>query len=605
MTDTPTAPEPGVEREPKAPGGSTLKGTPVAPGLVLGTVHIKDYDLLRAPLQRVPLEQVERELNRFHKALSDSRRQIDDLKVRLQGKVPADHVRILDTHGAYLKDSVFLSDVENLIINEQMRLEAAIGKVIADFDRIFRLVQNETLRERAVDLRDVGMRVLRNLEKESGDEKTAPAPPVDYVLIARELSIVDMFNLSNEHVLGILTEEGGLTSHAAILARSMRIPTLTGVTGLLEKVREGDFVILDATEGLVRVNPDEVVRQQYRQATSQKKPEAAPQEGVPVWARRAARTHDGHAITVTAICGNLPEVDQAADLGMQGVGLYRTELLYLIDRDQPSLESLVAHYAAVVEHARGQSVTFRLLHVDSSLEVGYLHEAREMNPGLGRAGVRVLLAREQVLRRQLQALLRAAPVASEARVKIAVPFVTDCGDLRRVKEVLFEERYALRKSSTAFQDNVELGAVVETPVAALGARDLAREADFLTISLDSLLQYLLAADRENHELRNYFEPIHPFALRTLMQIVEVCEQAGRPLSVFGVTAVNPSNLPFLLGAGLRHFCVAPVALKDFLELVQQIDLRSARRNATLASRASCQAETQTLVDGYRHGYARP
>src|SRR6187401_914222 len=185
--------------EPKSPGGATLKGTPVAPGLVLGPVHLKDYDLLRAPLQRVPLEQVERELNRFHKSLSDSRRQIDDLKARLQGKVPSDHVRILDTHVAYLKDSVFLSDVENLIINEQMGLEAAIGKVIADFDRIFRLVQNETLRERAVDLRDVGIRVLRNLEKGAEDEKRVDPKPTDYILVARELSIVDMFNLANEH----------------------------------------------------------------------------------------------------------------------------------------------------------------------------------------------------------------------------------------------------------------------------------------------------------------------------------------------------------------------------------------------------------------------
>ena len=604
MSDKPAAPEAPSEREPKAPLGVTLKGTSVAPGLVLGVVHLKDYDLLKTPPQRVPLEQVERELNRFHKSLSDSRKQIDDLKTRLQGKVPADHVRILDTHVAYLKDSVFLSDVENLIINEQMGLEAAIGKVIADFDRIFRLVQNETLRERAVDLRDVGIRVLRNLEKGAGEESQAPATPSDYVLVARELSIVDMFNLQNEHVLGILTEAGGLTSHAAILARSMRIPTLTGVAGLLDKVHEGDFVILEATEGLVRVNPDEVVRAQYRQASAPKEEVSAPEEA-PVWARRAPRTQDGQTITVTATCGNLPEVDQAAALGMQGIGLYRTELLYLIDREQPTLESLVAHYAAVLEHARGQTVTFRLLHVDSSLEVGYLHTQRELNPGLGRAGVRVLLAREQVLRRQLQALLRAAPPSSENRMRIAVPFVTDCGDLRRVKEILFEERYALRKSGAAFQDQVELGAVIETPVAALGARDLAREADFLTISLDSLLQYLLAADRENHELRNYFEPIHPFVLRTLMQICEACEQSSRPLSVFGVTAVNPANLPFLLGVGLRHFCVAPVVLKDFLTQLGRIDLRSARRSASLASRASCQAETQTLVDGYRHGYARP
>jgi phosphotransferase system enzyme I (PtsI) len=606
MSEKPSAPEAPPEREqPKAPVGMTLKGTSVAPGLVLGVVHLKDYELHKTPPQRVPLDQVERELNRFHKALSDSRKQIDDLKGRLQSKVPSDHVRILDTHVAYLKDSVLLSDVENLIINEQMSLEAAIGKVIADFDRIFRLVQNETLRERAIDLRDVGIRVLRNLGKAAGEEKAAASTPTDYVLVAHELSIVDMFNLQNEHVLGILTEAGGLTSHAAILARSMRIPTLTGIAGLLDKVREGDFVILDATEGTVRVNPDEVVRAQYRQASAPPTQEPPPPEGAPAWAQRAPRTRDGQTIAVTATCGNLPEVDQATALGMQGVGLYRTELLYLIDRDQPSLESLIGHYGAVLEHARGQPVTFRLLHVDSSLEVSYLHERRELNPGLGLAGVRVLLAREQVLRRQLQALLRAMPPSPETRARIAVPFVTDCGDLRRVKEILFEERYALRKSGASFQDQIELGAVIETPVAALGARDLAREADFLTISLDSLLQYLLAADRENHELRNYFEPLHPFVLRTLIQVAEACDQAGRPLSIFGVTAVSPANLPFLLGVGLRHFCVAPVVLKEFLAQLSNIDLRSARRSAALASRASCQAETQTLVDGYRHGYARP
>jgi phosphotransferase system enzyme I (PtsI) len=599
---SPTAPE-APERVAAPPAGTTLRGAPVAPGLVLGPVHRKDYDLLKTPPQRVPLDQVERELNRFHKSLFESRRQLEDLKGRLQGKVPADHVRILDTHVALLKDSVFLSDVENLIIHEQMTLEASIGKVIADFDRIFRLVQNEALRERAIDLRDVGIRVLRNLEKEAGEERKAPASPTDYILVARELSIVDMFNLENEHVLGILTEAGGLTSHAAILARSMRIPTLTGVAGLLDGVREGDFVILDATEGIVRVNPDELVRAQYRRASAEK-PAPVPERGVPAWARKPAMTTDGQAVAVTASCGNLPEVDQAASLGMQGVGLYRTEFLYLIDREQPSLESLVAHYSAVLEHARGASVTFRLLHVDSSLEVPYLHEQRELNPGLGRAGVRVLLQREHVLRRQLQALLRSAPPGPEARVKIAVPFVTDCGDLRRVKEILFEERYALRKSGASFQDHVELGAVVETPVAALGARELAREADFLTISLDSLLQYLLAADRENHDLRDWFEPIHPFVLRVLMQVCEVCEQAGRPLSVFGVTVVDPTNLLFLLGAGLRHFCVQPVALEEFLATVQRTDLRNARRSATLASRAASQAETQSLVEGYRHGFAR-
>ncbi|MDZ4772847.1 MAG: phosphoenolpyruvate--protein phosphotransferase [Planctomycetota bacterium] len=602
MSEKPPAVEtPGPES--KAPGGVTLKGTPVAPGLAIGVVHRKDYDLSNAGPQRVPLEQVERELNRFHKALSDSRKQIESLKGRLTGKIPSEHVRILDTHLAYLKDSVFLSDVENLILNEQMALEASIGKVIADFDRIFRLVQNETLRERAVDLRDVGIRVLRNLEKRGDGDKVVPKVADDYVLVARELSIVDMFNLANDHVLGIVTEEGGLTSHAAILARSMRIPTLTGVTGLLEKVREGDFVILDATEGLVRVNPDELVRAQYSQTKSEK--ETPKEDSVDAGlARRPAKTRDGVAVTVSATCGNLPEVDSAANAGFPSIGLYRTELLYLIDRDQPSLESLVAHYASVIEHARGAPVTFRLLHADSSLEVPYLHEARELNPGLGRAGVRILLERETVLRRQLQALMRSMPPDSQNALSIAVPFVSDCGDLRRIKEILFEERYALRKSGVSFQDQVELGAVIETPVAALGARDLAREADFLTVSLDSLQQYLLAADRENHELRHSFDSIHPFVLRALTSIAEACEQSARPLSVFGVTAALPANLAFLLGVGFRHVCVAPVALEEMLAQLEGIDLRQARRAAGLASRASCAAETQTLVEGYRHGFAR-
>ncbi len=645
MTEKPPAPEhkPAVagekpaEKEAKSPGGVTLKGTPVAPGLALGVVHRKDYDLLRAGTQRVPLEQVERELNRFHQALSDSRRQIEALKTRLTGRVPSEHVRILDTHLAYLKDSVFLSDVENLILNEQMGLESSIGKVIADFDRIFRLVQNETLRERAVDLRDVGIRVLRNLEnrdvekrdatkkeperkdgeKADGEKREAatrgvdaetPTTPLtgDYVLVARELSIVDMFNLENEHVLGIVTEEGGLTSHAAILARSMRVPTLTGVAGLLDKVREGDFVILDATEGLVRVNPDELVRAQYRQTRADSaggSGSPSPDTAVDPIAR-TAHTRDGQPITLSASCGNLPEVDTAATLGFRSIGLYRTELLYLIDRDQPSLESLVSHYAAVIEHAREASVTFRLLHVDSSLEVPYLHDGRELNPGLGRAGVRILLAREQVLRRQLQALLRASPPGSAHPLRIAVPFVTDCGDLRRIKEILFEERYALRRSGVSFQEQVELGAVIETPVAALGARDLAREADFMMVSLDSLQQYLMAADRENHELRAHFESIHPFVLRALVSIVEACEQTARPLSVFGVTAASAANTAFLLGAGFRQVCIAPIALDEFLVQLERIDLRQARRATAGASRASCAAETQTLVDGYRHGFAR-
>jgi phosphoenolpyruvate-protein phosphotransferase len=611
MPDTASAPaEP--DKQPERPaGGVILRGTPVAPGLALGLVHRKDYDLLQASLERVPLEAVERELNRFHQALVDARAQLANLKARLAGKVPVDDARILDVHVAYLKDSVFISDVENLILNEQLSLEAAIAKVISDFDRIFRLVQNETLRERAVDLRDVGIRVLRHLEKNRAAERAenpaepaaapttppAPARPADYVLAARELSIVDMFNLSGERVLGILTEAGALTSHAAILARSMRIPTLTAVQGLLDTVREGDFVILDASEGTVRVNPDEVVRAQYTQARDKPAPAEEPGD----WPGAEARTIDDESIRVAALCGNLPEVEQAIARRVAAIGLYRTELLFLVDKALPSVDTLHQHYASVVAAARGVPVTLRLLHVDSSLGVNYLHAGREPNPALGRAGVRALLSREQVLRRQLQAILRAGV---DADVRVLVPFVTDTGEMRRIKEILFEERLELRKSATPHQQRIALGVAIETPAAVLGVRDLAREADFLVVGLDSLVQYLLAADRDNDDMRASFETLHPYVVRALRSVVEVCDEMQKPLSIFGVLAVQAHNLPFLVGVGLREFCVPPEGLREFVGDVGRISVRGARRAAQTAAASSCQAETMSLVDGYRHGYVR-
>ncbi|MDE0896039.1 MAG: PEP-utilizing enzyme, partial [Planctomycetota bacterium] len=217
--------------------GELLRGTSVSAGLVLGRAHRKDHDLLVVEEERVAVEEVDGELNRFRTALESSKSQIEDLKTRLSGQVAPNDARILDTHLAYLKDSVFIADVEQLILVEQLRLDTAIAKVIGDFDRIFRLVESDTLRQSAVDLRDVGIRVLRNLDD---DTAQVDAPQSDrYILVASELSIVDMFDLNNDQVLGIVTEGGGLTSHAAIFARSMRIPTITGVDGLLDKVKEG------------------------------------------------------------------------------------------------------------------------------------------------------------------------------------------------------------------------------------------------------------------------------------------------------------------------------------------------------------------------------
>ena len=598
----PEAP-PAVAAPPARTSGPILRGATVAPGLVLGRVHRQDHDLSKDRSERVPLDEVEIELNRFRKALDDSRLQLVDLRSRLTGRVREEDARILDTHLAYLRDSAFIADVENLILNEQMRLEGAIGKVVGDFDRIFRLVQNESLRQSAVDLRDVGIRVLRNLEQRAGERPAGP-PQRDYILVGRELSIVDMFNLANENVKGIVTQSGGLTSHAAIFARSMRIPTLTGVEKLLDEVREGDFVILDATEGIVRVNPDELVRAQYAEATREGAP-AASTEGaeLPEWARRPTRTQDDEEVALEASAGNLPEVEQASGLGITTVGLYRTELLFLTDPTPPSREALVQHYGGVVGAARGGRVTFRLLSVDSSLGIPYLHTHKERNPSLGRVGVRALFAQPALLRRQLQAILIAG---AGADVRIAVPFVVDCSDLRRVREILFEERLELRRTGERFQPSVPVGVVLETPASLLGVRDFAAEADFLLVNLDALQQHLLATDREDPELARNLELLHPFVLRALAKVCAVAAAAGRELGVFGASAQRAENVSHLIGCGMRRFVLPPGGFEPFVTLMTQIDAKAAARVARTSARSTSLAETRfrSLAE-FRHGYARP
>jgi phosphoenolpyruvate-protein kinase (PTS system EI component) len=480
-----------------------------------------------------------------------------------------------------------------------MSLEAAIAKVISDFDRIFRLVENELLRERAVDLRDVGIRVLRNLEEPEGEVVREAQALGNYVLVARELSIVDMFNLGESEVLGIITEEGGLTSHAAILARSMGVPTLTAVEGLREHVTEGDFVILDATEGVVRINPDDVVRAQYREVSADReRAQARPQADA--WSVDSFKTQDGTSIDVSASCGNLPEVEQAIAAGVRGVGLYRTELLYLIDKEQPSLDSLIAHYAAVVDEAAGEQVTFRLLDVDSSFQIDYLHEQRELNPTLGTAGVRALLTHDGVLRRQLQAILRVAVEGS--RVRIAVPFVVDVTELRRVKEVFFEVRMDLQRARHPISDNLEFGVVVETPAAALGVRSLLEEVDFLVLSFDSLTQHLLAADRENHDHAERFETAHPVVLRAVQSVLEAAKEKQVDCLVADLGATRPGVLPLLVGAGVRSLAVPPVTMPDVQRSLGSFTLERATQGARDVSAAACQADSLPLVDTFLRAY---
>lgn len=575
----------------KESNNSPLQGLSIAPGVAMGTVHLKEYDLGKVPTRRVPNERVEEELNRFRAALEASRKELLELKTRMKGQLAADEARIFDTHLAYLKDPIFVADVENLILAEQMNLEAAVAKVISDFDRIFKLVESEFLRERAVDLRDVAIRVLRNLGA-PGTPGATPGPS-RYILVAKELSISDLFHLSGGRVEGIIAEEGGVTSHAAILARSMKIPTVIGIKGLLAKIKDGDTALVDGTEGVVRLNPDEAMKSEY--GLGGDGGVASEGEIDSSWAERPATTRDGVAVQLFASCSNLAEVEQAAALKMDGVGLYRTELLFMVDRNPPTEDQLVQHYRKVAETAGSNPAVFRLLDLDSSMR-RRAGAATELNPALGVKSLRQLLRDPATLRAQMRALLRVALVRE---IRILVPFVAGPEDLKRVKEILFEERWELKKGGLDLPERIPLGVSIEVPAATLLIRDLVREADFLEVALDNLIQYTLAADRSNEGVRELFSRMHPAILRMLRKVFEVAEAADLETFVMGETVAQPEFLPFLLGVGARRFSIAPVALPGFKRALGDCVLRDCRKLAAEAVRAPSPADLEHLLQRFQ------
>ena len=563
---------PSSPAEPKTAAPLLLRGAAVASGMALGPAVFRHRDLSQIPVNRVPQDGVEDELNRLRQGLKISMEQLESLRSKLQDTGAVEQLPLIDSQLLRLKDSVFLADVENLILGEQMGLEGAIAKVILDFDRISRLVENPVLRERASELRDVGMRVLRNLESlpKKGD---AGVPSVEMelegILVAKELTVSEVLGLAGGKVRGVVTEEGSLTGQAAIFLRSLRIPALTGVVDLLVQVAPGDELLLDASEGCVHVRPDRLLLDQFQVEP----PDEA--EKTKRTIRKKTATKDGEKVVLRATCGNLPEADSARELGLDGIGLYRTELLFLVERNPPGVRTLEAHYKSVLQAAGGKPAVFRLADLDSSMGIPYLHSEIEPNPALGQMGLRALLDTPMVLRRQLEGILRAS-AEYEGEVGIALPRVVDVGELRTVRELLFEERYSLKREDQPYREHLNVGVVIATPASVLGAVDFASEADFLAIGLDSLQQYLLAADREEPRLAGQFEILHPFVMRAVEQVVKAAKKHNTPLSVFGVTAAREDNIALLLAAGVRHFSVSPALSLDFDRCLRQTDLKEAR-----------------------------
>jgi phosphotransferase system enzyme I (PtsI) len=571
---------------------SRVRGESVSPGIAIGPVHLRGFDAEGAG-RRIAADEVEAELNRLREALQKSRAQIEEIKQKQADTLGEAELRIFDAHLAYLADAMFVTEIEAQVIKERLPVREAVQLVFAKYDRIFQLVESDLLRRRASDLRDVATRLQRNLEATAVRGTTVPVGP--YILAVRKLTTADMFNLDNEKVEAIVAEEGGMSSHAAILARGMGIPTVTGIKDLPRLLREGDPVVLDATAGELITAPDDATLAeataavQRWQASKTQAPEPA--------AVQSHQTRDGTPVRLLGSCGSAGEADLVRTFGMEGIGLYRTELQFLADKWKadsalPSEDSLVAIYQQVVAAQQGRPLSFRLLDLLATARDGDGRH-QERNPTMGMRGVRGLLANRDVLRLQLRAILRGA--AGATGVAILVPFVTGIADLQRVKAAVLEERVALKKAKIPCVADLAIAPVIEVPAAAMQLGALLVESDFAVIAVDDLQAHLLAADRDNSAVREYHEMVHPAVFEMLARMAKDGERRGKPLVLFGESAADPVRMPFYLGVGYRSFSIAPVRLRGVLKVMARYSIEECRKLAARILEAPRALDVQKVL----------
>ncbi len=566
-----------------------LVGLPAAPGFAQGVAHVVGTFLSTIDRnQRARDTKAERK--RLDEALERSRAELEVLKARMAPLMPEQDLKIFDGHRLILEDDEFVGRIRDTV-DKGFSAESALFRVIDELSAQMLAVADGYLRERATDFRDVGHRVLRHLRQE--DRKGAYAKPT--ILVAEELTLSQLTLVSHENLAAIALQSGGVTSHAAILARSFEIPTVVGVEHLMESVIEGDHLVLDGNSGVVYVNPPADIEKDYQGMT--RRYEAFKRELMEDGNEPAA-TSDGHRVMMLANIALLADIHLAKRYGAEGVGLLRSEFSFLTYEDFPDETQQLALYNQMLEAVGGRKpVTIRTLDIGADKYPPYMRVPREENPFLGWRSIRISLEMSGLFKVQLRAILRAA---ARYNVRILFPMISSLEELRRAKELLAESQAELYKEGLEHNPNIEVGIMVEVPSAVWLAPRLAREVDFFSIGTNDLIQYLLAADRNNPKVAHLYEAFHPAVISAIAEVVNVARAADKEVGLCGEMASDPLATLLLVGIGLDELSLSPLFIPVVRKLVREVDFQTTRLIAReCLQMASVQEIKGYLVERYR------
>jgi phosphoenolpyruvate-protein phosphotransferase (PTS system enzyme I) len=567
-----------------------LVGVGASPGIAIGVAHVLS-SRLDIHERRISAEQVEPEIERFERALLATDAQLAAIQAQIAEREGDDHqYRILEAHRLMLSDVHLVEQARRLIRDEKTSAEWAVRKALNQIQAVFERIEDPYFRDRKSDVALVGERLLRTLVG-TNDSTSAEEAPKGSITIAHELGPADAAQLGRAEAAGFCTEGGGRTSHTAIVARALGLPYVVGVEGLGHKVWSGMTLIIDGVRGEVILDPDEEALRRY-QARSDVQRTRAHRLGairdVP------SQTQDGTPVHLAANIEMLEEIPIAADLGAQSVGLFRTEFLYLERNELPSEDEQHAHAVAALKSVGGRTITFRTLDLGGDKLPPSVRMPVGTNPAMGLRSIRYSLWRTDVFRTQLRALYRAGAVGP---MQILFPLISGVAELRQAKALCEEVRHELAEGGIPHGEHIPIGVMIETPSAALIADLLAAECDFLSIGTNDLIQYTLAADREDEHVGYLYHPLHPAILRALRQTVVGAEKAGKPVAMCGDMAGDPMLAWVLMGLGLRNLSMAPRQIPVVKSIIRSTHLADAERLLAQALTMSTETEIEELVYG--------
>ena len=550
---------------------STLRGIPAAAGVAIGSCVLYDPKPPVIPQHQIAPEAITAEKERLQQAIKASMQEVSQLRDQVEARLGKEEAAIFDAHLLILEDEALLEAANQRIEQELMNAERALWEAAEEFAQILAGLSDSYFQARAADIHDIRTRVISHLQGKSNPSLRFLNQPV--VVAARDLLPSDTAGLDATYVLGLATEQGGPTSHTAILARQMGIPAVVGVPGLLSALQSHETlpqrVALDGSAGTVEIDPDAATIASYEAALQKHRQQ---QEQLQSFRLLPAITLDNVMVEIAANIGSPHDAKLAAEAGANGVGLFRTEFLFLDRTTPPDEGEQLAAYSAVLEVFAGKTVIVRTLDIGGDKSIPYLHLAAESNPFLGLRGIRLCLSEEYqyLFRAQLRALLRAAE-APAATLWIMLPMISDIGEIRKTKALIAEIEAELLqegKLRTPVKQQIRLGIMVETPAAALLVDVMAKEVDFFSIGTNDLAQYTLASDRMNASLAALHRPFHPAVMRSIAHIVTTSRRHERWVGMCGEMAGDPRATAFLLGLGINELSMESSSLNAVKQVIR-------------------------------------